>query len=680
MGVWWQGRPLRIFHPNARSFEVKDMDVKRFASDCAKTNCEAVVLNVGGFLAFYPSEIRYHHVNPILSGRDLIGEIIKEAHEIGIKILARYDFGNFRQDVFDDHPEWAMRSEDGSAVRVGEYYKACLLSGYINDGFGYQVMRESFTKYDLDGVHVNGNGFDNICYCETCRRGYGKPLPNSHGISGEKWHDYLEWRNDAFALVYKKYFDLLREFNSEAFIMKEMAGEEHSDWCQSSGQDFNKIKNSFSQLLCTSGSVPTEKETRFWQGITCDRIRGVGQIPIINVKSQIFDPMHFSLSMMPADEALLCSFQAIAHGAGLKLVPFGIPQFMSDPRIMPVINDTFAFMKRRQDVLDSTEFIEDMALVYPDKVILESHAVGSSIGKAVRLEFLGLYNALKAAHIPFGVISDSSLQACKLSKYKVVALTTGAYIGDEDAAQINEYVSQGGAVIVFEGAAPAQGCGFPDLLAEAVGIIASNKFRVIDYLAAADDAPGFNNNLPVKERARIVKARDNAEIVYYASAKAETIVVEDLPDKAQGTEPAVVVSKFGKGTGVYVATMIGERIIRIGHPDLSSMIRTLIFEKIGLQRRIVTNAPSLVDITLGRCSEGYVVHFVNCVAPSPLDAPIRLAPLSVKVKVSEEVRNVTVHRLYTDEKAEFELRDGHVDICLRDLESYAQIVIHTPKP
>jgi hypothetical protein len=38
----WHQRPLRIYHPNARAFEMESLDVKGFISDCKATGAEAV--------------------------------------------------------------------------------------------------------------------------------------------------------------------------------------------------------------------------------------------------------------------------------------------------------------------------------------------------------------------------------------------------------------------------------------------------------------------------------------------------------------------------------------------------------------------------------------------------------------------------------------------------------------
>ena len=47
--AWWENRPLRIYHPNAREYENRNLDIKRFVNDCAATHAEAIVVSAGGF-------------------------------------------------------------------------------------------------------------------------------------------------------------------------------------------------------------------------------------------------------------------------------------------------------------------------------------------------------------------------------------------------------------------------------------------------------------------------------------------------------------------------------------------------------------------------------------------------------------------------------------------------------
>jgi hypothetical protein len=39
-----------------------------------------------------------------LEDKDLVGEVLTEAHRSGIRVIGRYDFSRARKDVYDAHP------------------------------------------------------------------------------------------------------------------------------------------------------------------------------------------------------------------------------------------------------------------------------------------------------------------------------------------------------------------------------------------------------------------------------------------------------------------------------------------------------------------------------------------------------------------------------------------------
>ena len=144
---WWRKRMMRIYHPTAREYELRDLDVRRFVADCVVTNAEAIGVSAGGIYAFYPSQVPYHHVSEVAAERDLFGEIVTEAHAQGLKVIARVDFSKARQDVWQDHPAWFQRRAGGEVARAGDYYVTCPLAGYQNEAFAHPVLREILTNY-----------------------------------------------------------------------------------------------------------------------------------------------------------------------------------------------------------------------------------------------------------------------------------------------------------------------------------------------------------------------------------------------------------------------------------------------------------------------------------------------------------------------------------------------------
>ena len=75
----------------------------------------AVLVNGGGIIAFYPTRVPYHHRSQFLGSRDVLGEMVVGAKKRGIRVVARMDCNLAYQEALEAHPEWFERNRDGSA-------------------------------------------------------------------------------------------------------------------------------------------------------------------------------------------------------------------------------------------------------------------------------------------------------------------------------------------------------------------------------------------------------------------------------------------------------------------------------------------------------------------------------------------------------------------------------------
>ena len=131
---------------------------------------QAVIINAGGIVAYYPSKFPLHHRAEFLSGRDLFGELTKAAHDDGIFVMARMDSNRTAEDFFKAHPDWFARDVNGKPYRAADKYIACINSPYY-DEYLPDVLREIIERSHPDGFTDNswaGLGRESICYCDNC--------------------------------------------------------------------------------------------------------------------------------------------------------------------------------------------------------------------------------------------------------------------------------------------------------------------------------------------------------------------------------------------------------------------------------------------------------------------------------------------------------------------------------
>src|SRR5687767_6466462 len=150
-----------------------------------RTQVQAVIINAGGIVAYYPSRFPLHHRAEFLGDRDLFGELTKAAHADGIFVMARMDSNRTDEDFFKAHPDWFARNASGQPYRAADKYIACINSAYY-DQYLPDVLREIIERARPDGFTDNswaGLGRESICYCDNCTQKFkaktGKALPRT---------------------------------------------------------------------------------------------------------------------------------------------------------------------------------------------------------------------------------------------------------------------------------------------------------------------------------------------------------------------------------------------------------------------------------------------------------------------------------------------------------------------
>jgi hypothetical protein len=110
---WWMTEPIRWVQTNLRETDAS-LDPQKFIGEVAGFEANALLMNMGGISAFYPSRVQHHFVSPYIpKGHDTFGEVLREAHTRGIRIIGRFDLSKTHKDTFDAHPEWFFRRANG---------------------------------------------------------------------------------------------------------------------------------------------------------------------------------------------------------------------------------------------------------------------------------------------------------------------------------------------------------------------------------------------------------------------------------------------------------------------------------------------------------------------------------------------------------------------------------------
>ena len=154
----WPQRVRRVGQSNMTEHDPAVMNVEEWADYWHSCGVDAVFVSVTGILAFYPSKVPFHKHGKFLKDRDFFGECAAAAKKRGMRVVARMSPDLNWEEALGTHPEWAMRSRDGSVQLSTEeprLFKTCMFSSYMDD-YMTAIIREINSLYDVDCFYMNG--------------------------------------------------------------------------------------------------------------------------------------------------------------------------------------------------------------------------------------------------------------------------------------------------------------------------------------------------------------------------------------------------------------------------------------------------------------------------------------------------------------------------------------------
>jgi len=152
-GKLWYATMRRCGQLNFNERDPLTLNADAWMDYWASLKVNAVLLNGGGIVAFYPTKIPYQHRSEFLGQRDLFGDMAVAARKRGIRVVARMDCNYAYQESLEAHPEWFERNRDGSPRRQDEcpwLFKTCMFSTYFTEQMPaiYREMNERYSPTD----------------------------------------------------------------------------------------------------------------------------------------------------------------------------------------------------------------------------------------------------------------------------------------------------------------------------------------------------------------------------------------------------------------------------------------------------------------------------------------------------------------------------------------------------
>jgi hypothetical protein len=631
-----------------------------------RTHSDGVCLSAGGCVAYYPTEVPFHHRSRWLGDRDVFGALVKGCRELGMVVLARTDPHATYDDVQLAHPDWIAVDAEGRPRRhwaSPEMWVTCALGPY-NFDFMTRVHREIMSRYRVDGIFINRWSGHGQCFCTHCRELFrtatGRELPRTDDPQDPARRAYILWEQQRLFELWRLWDAEVRAINPDSRVIPNTGGG------ATSALDMKTIgelaPTLFADRQARVGLMPP------WAaGKNAKEYRAtMGPMPVAGIFSVgVVGPHRWSDSVQSEAEVRIWVADGIANGLRPWFTKFS--GTLHDRRWLGVVEDIYRWHHRVETYLRNEAPLAKVGLVYSQQT---AWFYGGTRARAkVEDPALGWYQALIEARIPFEMVHDRLLRPrwSHFAEFKTLILPNIAALSDEQCRHLREFVEEGGGIVATyetslydEWGARRKDFSLADLFGVSFKSKVEGPMRNA-YLRLENDRAGKRHPLldGLADASRIIHGTSRLEVTpHHAFPYPPLTLIPSYPDlpmemvypRAVRTKvPEVYLNQVGDGRVVYFPWDIDRvfwEVLAVEHGRLlGNAVRWATDEA----QPVEVKGPGVLDVTVWRQQQSMTVHLVNLTNPMMMKGPFReLIPVGeqqVVVRLPEDVQVRRAHLL-----------------------------------
>jgi hypothetical protein len=728
MPAKWYDRPLRIVHTVLRVSDAQDYDAKALVAYTKRVHGNAVCVNGGGIYAFYRTENPLQETVPGMTG-DILGEVVREAHAHGLKVLARVDFRGAHRKVFEAHPEWFTFHPDGSPVMTNGLYVAPVTSPYRGEGYAFPVVREILGRYGVDSIWHNAPRFaqtgdaagnsgagasgargidrtnahlanllvDGPSIRAAFRRDTGRELPTgTDGWDEDDFRAYLRWRYTAIKANARAFHAVVKEFGDDKAYVAEFPAMLDVTWGLKGAQNtadvaeywdimtaptFDVLRGSYGSFLYPVPVWRAEEVTKYLHAINPVRR------PVVMVAQMDNQSRYTTVST--AEYAIWLAGVLAYAGSIWECTFVGRhgEEFL-DRRNQDVLAGYFGLLEQAEGHFVDARPLADVAIVH-------SHETQDEFGSDDQRKdgyvqhVRGVELALPAEHVPFEFVSSRHLSLERLRRFRVVVLPNTALLSDAQCEVLRQYAAGGGSLVgtfetslYTEDGTPRDDYGLADVFGmQSLGAVSQDLTYA--YTLLRERGPltaGLDGTQVVTQAGRIryVRPADGTRVP--ASLIPE--IAPQPPELAYRADletsiPVVLAKEVGDSRRVFLPGQTDKLVVMSGHPDYARLVANAVRWAAGHGRPLLTtDAPDSVHVSVTtQPGDRLVIHFVNYTSGyrRPISRVTAVGPIMVEVRTAGPVARAKLVR--GGEEIAVENVDGAARFVLPSLDVYAAVAL-----
>lgn len=662
---YWYQKQLRMLQTVLREPDIVDYNAQKVVEYLKKSESNCIIINAGGVIDFFNNETKLSRVNTFMTDEDMMGDLVDECHENGIKVIVRVDFRGVNQERYERQPNWFAQDEEGNG-KIGweKIYMPCY-NAYYSNGHAVEYITQMMTKYNIDGVWENCVGFGSgPCYCKTCRDKYrkdlGKEIPIGDDYGASIFDEYRHWKAGCADEHIRLLRDTVKSFGEDKAYCAEIFGMFHASNALQTGIDLYNAKEHFDFLVSPAFLDGSSQESKKYDDLTyaASSIRFLKAIesdkPSVLLCGNNGTKWRYVKS--PRQETKIWMWEAVAVGASFWNCMFNgqHPDMTFDRRNAYIEKEIFKYLKNNEKILENQMPVEDVGIYY-SKYTRDAIGNDDEAKDEYGVFIKGVERALISQHIQYNFIPDLDFSYEKIKNIKTLIIPNGALMKDQDIEIIKEYVENGGGLIASyetslydEKGKPRSDFGLKELFG--CSFTGMRKDTSTDCYQMVREKHKILNNMDVEKTQMIMN--EGQTLLCTQQNKIESIMVcsyvpliyNQPPEYAwipqMVTEyPTIMTNTYGKGRIVYFANQTDKLCYTNGHEDFFQTFYNAILWTNQEPLILETDAPESVHIVLmekkGNTSVK-LLSLVNTTAgvtrPIKKVVPVHNIEVSIKMK------------------------------------------------
>jgi hypothetical protein len=668
-----------------------------------RIHADGALLSAGGVVAFYPTDVPYHHRSNWLGNSDPLDYMIKGCRKMNMSVVLRTDPHATRQDMYDAHPDYISVTADGKPRRHWanpELWVTCAYGPY-NFDFMSQVHGEIMERYSPDGIFSNRWAGHGICYCQHCianfKQATGLELPRSAERLDPVYHKWEDWRTVRLKELWFLWDAGIRKHRSAArFIPNgfpdKLETGKYADFF-------------FADQQARRGVIPPWSNAMGAKELRA----GLGMKPIVNIFSVgIEEEYRWKDSVQSDAEIRIWVAEGVAGGMRPCFVKFGA--YIYDRRWMKAVEKLYQSYHRHETYLKNTAPMARIGMVYSEQT--NQKYGGKAWQEKSNEHALGMYHALVEDRQAFEMVNDKLLDAEHLKAFKLLILPNIAALSATQCQQLRDFVDRGGSIVATfetslydeEGKARAD-FGLSDLFGVRFAGKVEGPMRN-SYLRLRSGDPGAHSSgqqlhpsgggshpvlAGLEDAYKIVNSvyRVNVNPTPGLSFPSPVTLIPTYPDlpmedvyprEEETTTRELYLREMGaaKGRVAYFPGDLDRSFWQMLSVDHSLLLRNTIRWALDEDPIVKVRAQGIIDVAVWAQKSSMTVHLVNLTNPMMMKGPFRdIIPIraSVSIRIPKDKKVTAVHLLMSNMTPQFLREAGTITLDIAEISDHEIIAL-----